>query len=245
VSSQYDAIAADYKRTKESPLRAHVEAYSFFKLLGRVKGVSVLDLACGEGFYTRQLRDAGAEPVTGVDVSAEMISLAREQEQRCALGIDYLCADVAHLELDKSFDLVTAAYLLHYATSERELVEMCARIAAFLQPGGRFVAINENPMQAAEDYAGYTQYGFNKSVRMPRVEGSPIEYAMLSGRNLIRFEAFFYGRDSYEGALRAAGFSQVRWHDLELDRAGVEIYGADYFREYMENPPIIGLECVL
>ena len=41
---------------------------------------------------------------------------------------------------------------------------MCARIVAHLKPGGRFVCINENPDQSAEDYAGYTQYGFNKSL---------------------------------------------------------------------------------
>jgi toxoflavin synthase len=43
---------------------------------------SVLDLACGEGFYTRLLRQTGAGRVVGVDLSAGMIALARQEEAR-------------------------------------------------------------------------------------------------------------------------------------------------------------------
>ncbi|MDP6437841.1 MAG: class I SAM-dependent methyltransferase [Gammaproteobacteria bacterium] len=245
MSAQYDAIAADYKRTRESPLRRYVEARSFFSLLGDVCGKNVLDLACGEGFYTRRLKQAGAANVLGVDISAGMITLAEEEEGREALGIRYVCADVAELELGESFDLVTATYLLHYSASEAELGEMCLRIAAHLKPGGRLVCINENPMQTANDYKGYTQYGFNKSVELPRVEGSPISYAMVSGRKMIRFNAYFYSREAYETALRAAGFSDIQWHGLQLDPAGAQECGAEYFREYLENPPIAILECRL
>ena len=38
--------------------------------------------ACGEGFYTRRIKQAGAAEVTGVDISAAMIQLTEEEEQR-------------------------------------------------------------------------------------------------------------------------------------------------------------------
>ena len=60
--TQYDGIAAQYQRSKHSPIRRHVEAWSFFRMLGPVDGLAVLDLACGEGFYTRQLARRGARP---------------------------------------------------------------------------------------------------------------------------------------------------------------------------------------
>lgn len=243
MSAQYDAIAADYQRTKESPIRRYVEARSFLAVLGNVSGMKVLDLACGEGFYTRQLKQAGAADVLGVDISEEMIALAEEEEQCAPPGIRYTCADALTLDLGESFDLVTATYLLHYSASQSELGEMCRRIAAHLRPGGRLVCINENPMQSASDYAGYAQYGFNKLVDLPRVEGSPINYAMISGRKMIRFSAFFYSRESYEKALTCAGFGAIRWHGLQLDPAGALECGADYFREYLDNPPIVILEC--
>jgi len=245
VSAQYDAIARDYQRTKESPLRRHVEAHSFFNMTGNLSGKTVLDLACGEGFYTRLLKQAGASAVTGVDISSAMVALAQEAEQQEPVGVDYVCADVATLPELPCVDLVTAAYLLHYAPSETELRAMCARIAGQLKPGGRLVAINENPEQAAASYAGYAQYGFNKSVVEPRAEAAPITYAMVSGRQLIRFDVYYYSLATYESALRDAGFSSVRWRPLELSPAGITECGEDYWQEYLRNPPVTGLECVL
>ena len=51
------------------------------ELIGDVAGKSVVDLACGEGFYTRRIRQAGAKRVLGVDLSEGMIELARKQER--------------------------------------------------------------------------------------------------------------------------------------------------------------------
>ena len=85
--TQYDAIAEQYRRSKDSPLRRHVEAHTFMRLLGDVRGKQVLDLACGEGFYARRIRAAGAERVVGVDVSREMIELVeRAQEEITAFA---------------------------------------------------------------------------------------------------------------------------------------------------------------
>ena len=61
MAAQYDRIAEQYQRTKSSPLRSWVEVPSFMRLAGPVAGLRVLDLACGDGFYTRRLRAAGAQ----------------------------------------------------------------------------------------------------------------------------------------------------------------------------------------
>ena len=245
LNAQYDSIAAGYKQTKQSPLREHVEAYTFMRMLGELHGMTVLDLACGEGFYTRRIRQLGAASVTGVDISAEMIALAREAEATDALGIEYICADAATLQSPVRYDLVGAAYLLHYASDVTELRAMCESIAGCLKPGGRFVAINENPDQSADDYAAYTQYGFNKKFARPRADASTIEYSMIAGREVIGFSAYFYTRDTYEQALRDAGFNSIRWVPLELAPAGVDAMGDEYWRAYMDNPPVVGLEAVL
>jgi ubiquinone/menaquinone biosynthesis C-methylase UbiE len=245
MAAQYDAIAREYQRTKESPLRRHVEAFTFFQMLGDVAGLSILDLACGEGFYTRLMKLAGAATAAGVDISAEMIALAQASESANPLGIEYFCNDVAELPDLGSFDVVSAAYLLHYAPDKKILLAMCARLASQLKPGGRFVCINENPWQSVSDYAGYTQYGFNKSAQEPRQEGSAISYAMVSGRKMIHFDAYYYSRDTYEHALHAAGFNKISWRSPELAPEGVTECGQEYWQEYLGNPPVVGLECWL
>jgi len=39
TATQYDAIAGGYQRTRESPLRRHIEAYTLWQLLGDVRGL--------------------------------------------------------------------------------------------------------------------------------------------------------------------------------------------------------------
>lgn len=237
---QYDAIAAPYQRTRESPIRRYVEAFTFFGLLGDVTGRSVLDLACGAGHYSRALAARGARCVLGVDVSPAMIELARAGGEVPG-HVEYLVGDVAALPPLGPFELATAAYLLHYARDGAELDRMCAGIARALAPGARLVAINENPAQPAERYAGYLRYGFEKSAAAPRREGTAISYAMVSGRELFGFEVYHHEAASYERALAAAGFVDVAWHPLRLDPAGALALGGAYFDEYLANPPVVGL----
>src|SRR5581483_1962544 len=69
MTTNYDPIAEKYKRAKQQPWRTHVESYTLMELIGNVAGKSVVDLACGEGYYTRMLRHAGAAKAVGVDLS--------------------------------------------------------------------------------------------------------------------------------------------------------------------------------
>ncbi|MFQ5634697.1 MAG: class I SAM-dependent methyltransferase [Gammaproteobacteria bacterium] len=245
MNAQYDAIAEQYRRSKESPLRRYVEAFTFAALVGDVRGKQVLDLACGEGFYSRRLKAAGAARVVGVDVSGEMIDLAREQERAAPLGIEYLRADVRDLG-DCGlgcFDIVVAAYLLHYAPDEAGLACMAANIARHLPAGGRFVTLNENPEQPAERFAGYEQYGFNKAAELPLRDGARLTYWMVAGRDMFSIHAHWYSRATYERVMSAAGFGSLVWHPLRLDEAGIAAHGREYWREYLSNPPVVGLEC--
>ena len=75
----------------------------------------MIDLACGEGYYTRALRQQGAARVVGVDLSRAMIGLAEAEEARRPLGLEYRVGDVRTLEVPEKFDLAVAADLLHSA----------------------------------------------------------------------------------------------------------------------------------
>ena len=66
---------------------------------------------------------------------------------------------------------------------------------------------------------------------------------MASGRALMRFDVHWYSRDCYAQALTAAGFGAVHWHPLTLDPAAAAVRPAEYWREYLDNPPVLGLEC--
>ena len=93
MTTDYDGIAEEYQASKLQPWRFHVERHTLLRLTGDVRGARTLDLACGEGHYTRLLRKLGADPVVGVDLSPAMIDLARAQEAADPLGIRYGVGD--------------------------------------------------------------------------------------------------------------------------------------------------------
>ena len=53
TDSEYDAIAGAYNDSMQLSFRKYIEEYTLFETPGDIDGVTALDLACGEGFYTR------------------------------------------------------------------------------------------------------------------------------------------------------------------------------------------------
>ena len=56
--AEYDAIAEDYARNEESrPMKRYAVTPSFFRILGDLNDKSVLDVGCGEGYFTRRIKE--------------------------------------------------------------------------------------------------------------------------------------------------------------------------------------------
>jgi len=53
---------------------------TFSRILGDPTGLSVLDLGCGEGRYSRWLKQHGAVRTLGMDISVAMIEIAKREE---------------------------------------------------------------------------------------------------------------------------------------------------------------------
>jgi toxoflavin synthase len=244
VTTDYDAIAEGYKRAKLQPWREDIEAFTFLELIGDVTGKAVVDLACGEGCYTRRLKGKGAARVLGVDLSQGMIDLARAEEARDPRGIDYLVQDGRELSLGAEFDLAVAAYLLNYARDEHELRRMCAGIAGCLKPGGRFVTINMNPWLDFRAAPSYRKYGFEARVDGEIRQGSPLTWIFHLDGGPISVENYLLDGTTYERALRAASFGQVRWHKPRVSPLGGSSHPDGFWAGLLDSPPVIAIECL-
>jgi SAM-dependent methyltransferase len=108
------------------------------ELVGEVAGTRLLDLACGNGYLSRRFARQGAT-VTAVDTNTPLIERARQREVREPLGITYLVADAAHLDMvrDASFDLVVCNMALMDIEDAAGAIREVSRL---LTPNGRFVA---------------------------------------------------------------------------------------------------------
>jgi len=91
VQARYDAVAEFYIEGFDSI--DDPASLALLDLLGPVAGLRVLDVACGHGRITRELARRGAD-VAGIDISAALITKARETEQDERLGVRYLHDDV-------------------------------------------------------------------------------------------------------------------------------------------------------
>lgn len=244
MSTDYDPIAERYRRAKTQPWRTHVEAFTFLALIGDARGLSVLDVACGEGYYTRRVRELGARRVTGIDLSPGMIDLARREEAQRPLGIEYLVGDARDLPLAEPFDLVVAAFLLNHARNRDELRTMCAGVARCLAPGGRFVTVNCNPALDFSNGPSYRKYGFEITAPPGQREGSPITCTIFLDDDSFTIEDYSLSPAVHEEALRAAGFREVRWHPPRVDPAARAAFPAGYWDLFLEQPAIAFLEAV-
>jgi 2-polyprenyl-3-methyl-5-hydroxy-6-metoxy-1,4-benzoquinol methylase len=77
--------------------------------------LDVLDLGCGQGFFSRQLAKRGAR-VVAIDLAEEQLVFARGHERQEPLGIAHHCMNAAEVNQcwqEGSFDLITACMALH------------------------------------------------------------------------------------------------------------------------------------
>ena len=244
-TAYYDTIAEEYKKSKELPYSL-IEEYTYFNLLQDLAGKSILDLACGEGFYTRKFKQKGAASVIGVDISSRMIELARHEEAKEPLGIEYIVSDVVKMGKIGIFDLVVASYLLNYAQTKEELLKMCQTIYANLKPDGRFVTINDNLQQCPESYAICEKYGYTKSISEALQEGRPITLTFrIPGDNKIfSFDNYYLSKQTYEWAFRTAGFKEIRWHKPIVSPEGIREFGQEFWQDFLDYAPMVGIECL-
>lgn len=136
ASSFYDV--AGFKRGKDRLRSIELEE------LGDVAGRTMLHLQCHFGLDSMAWARRGAS-VTGVDFSAESISLARALSEELAIPARFIHSDIYELSgaLDGQFDIVFTSYgVLHGLP---DLARWGAVIAHFLKPGGIFYIVEDHP----------------------------------------------------------------------------------------------------
>ena len=95
-----------------------------------------LDVATGTGNTAFALAEAGAD-VTGLDLSAGMLTQARRRAEEEDVSIRFVEGSAENLPFDDaSFDLVTARHAPHHF---RDVPRFLAEVHRVLRPGGRFV----------------------------------------------------------------------------------------------------------
>jgi SAM-dependent methyltransferase len=157
------------------------------------RGADVLELGCGAGVPMTATLARGRQ-VTGVDISATQIALARANVP----GARFTRADLTELERPAaSADAVVAFYALTHVPREA-LAPLLARIRTWLRPGGTFLAsfgVEDDPGTIEDDWLGAPMYFSHFSARVNRrlvaEAGFAIDWAEVLTEPADRFDARF------------------------------------------------------
>ena len=193
VEAGYDRIAQRYLEwsgLRPSPVRQH--------WLGRAldlipTGSEVLELGCGAGLpMTKALADG--RRVTGVDISAVQIDLARRHVPEAT----FIHADMTQLKFPPaSFDAVVAFYCLTHVPRDA-MPALLARIRSWLRPSGVFVATmgaDPSPDEVEDDWLGvpmfFSHFGARRNRRLVAEAGLVIDEARIQDEPEDRYSARF------------------------------------------------------
>jgi len=106
--------------------------------------VKLLDLACGQGFFTRAFAAAGAQSM-GMDISPELVAKAKHVQPNLDKPIQYAVGpahDLSLLPVKSNFDVITLILAIQNISNPPDVLKACS---ARMNPKGRLVLVMNHP----------------------------------------------------------------------------------------------------
>jgi 2-polyprenyl-3-methyl-5-hydroxy-6-metoxy-1,4-benzoquinol methylase len=126
-----------YQHRNEADARELVQL--ILKSVNLSKNASVLDLACGAGRHSIFFAKRGYK-VTAVDLSDNLLRVAKKSAERNKVSIDFLKADLRHFSTNRNFDLIVNLFTsFGYFESDAENLKLFETVNKYLSPSGYFV----------------------------------------------------------------------------------------------------------
>jgi len=133
IQSDFDRIALLADETWNH--NAHYHSFLINQIPVRCR--NILEIGCGTGEFSRLLA-ARAEKVLAIDLSPQMIRLARTRSKLCP-NIDFIEGDVMTYQLsDNQFDCIATLTTLHHLP----ITGILKNIKRALKPGGVFICLD-------------------------------------------------------------------------------------------------------
>ena len=161
-----------------------VTAPNLLRLVGEVEGKDVLELGCGNGYWLRLLRRAGAR-CAGVDHAENQIAAAKEWDDPFTSGIDYRVGDVSsNIDFRDKFDIAFFEHVLLEIPTIEGLHGAMKNAAGALHEGGRLVVSDLHPfapvshpdnIRISDDFS-YFDSGASIEIMSKRIDGEIIYY---------------------------------------------------------------------
>ena len=226
MSLSSDPRAAEfYARTYDDSVPDWPGEIDFYRGLAsevKVKGGSLLEVACGTGRVTIRLAQDGPYTV-GLDVSEKMLEVAREKGKGIP-NLKWVEADMRDFELGETFDLVLIpGHAFQNLNTTQDQVACMQCIYRHIKPGGRLVVHLDH--QSVENFIWLGGLAGGKGGVFEAAE--EFQYA-LTGHQVRALRAW-----DYEPATQTA-ISTTAWEEIGANGQVVDSW---------KTPPV-RLHCV-
>lgn len=164
------------------------------RAVGIRSGMTVLDLCCGDGYFTAPLAKLVEGKVTALDIDCGMLDRAKVEVTRIGATVDrWICADALALasHVTEPVDLVLIANTFHGVPDQRELARA---VKSVLRPHGLFVVINWYPADRADTPVLGRPRGPEAEMRMsPQSVAAMAEPAGFRATEVVALPPYHYG----------------------------------------------------
>ena len=137
----------EYQKMRDSKINANelIEIPQIKAMMPDIKDKMILDLGCGDGGMSRYFAENGAKRVLGLDISNNMIKLAKSKTQQA--NVEYIVGEMENIsKLNEKFDIVFSSLAFHYVEDFEKLM---ADISGLLKPNGILLFSQEHPIATA------------------------------------------------------------------------------------------------
>lgn len=222
----YGDFAKLYEKLQDIDYMAFADYIEeIFKANG-IKAELVLDLACGTGTLTAIMAKRGYDMI-GVDMSCEMLDIAREKSQNEGLDVLYLNQDMTEFELYGTVDAIICTLDgVNYLTEDGELEKTLRLAHNYLNPGGLMIfdinteyklrcVLGNNTYVAEEKDIFYVWQ--NEYDEKDRICYFNLDFFEKDGKQYNRYTEEqaerAYSLDEIESAAKKSGFNEISFYD--------------------------------
>lgn len=221
---------------------AKVIAPNLMRIVAPARGMAILDLACGQGYFSRMFRATGAD-VVGADLGKQLIDIAKKQSG----DIEYHVADAKDLSFaaSASFEAVVCVLALQNMEKLEPVFKECARV---LRPSGRLIFVLNHPGFRVPKRSSWG-WDDEAKIQYRRMDGylsqSRSEIDMAPGKGTGESTVSFHrSLQDHMKALASAGFAITRleeWISHKKSEKGPRGDAEDTARK--EFPLFLAVEC--
>lgn len=191
----YDQIAKEFYDYEKDAITDRVLGHeNVFKLLGDIRGKTVLDYGCGSGKFSRLLIEKGAI-VEGFDISEKEIEIAKLDESQI-----FYTNSIDDIQNHK-FDAVVLNFVLCTISSTEEQSKILKNIYHLLKSGGQLVILNPN--HQASNGRKFISFEFEF---LPELISGKSLKALLGKNRELELTDYYWSLEDYKNVLEQTGF---------------------------------------